>query len=69
MEIKSYSKQELAMLYFPDLNPHAAVSRLRRWIRKNPTLCQALARSKTGKNAKFYSKAQVELIVEYLCEP
>ena len=69
MKIKSYSKQELAMLYFPNLSPHAAVSRLRRWIRHNPELNQALETSAIGKNAKFYTKRQVELIVEYLCEP
>ncbi len=69
MKIRSYSKQELAMLYFPDLSPHAAVSRLRRWIRRNPELNHALETSAAGKNAKFYTRRQVELIVEYLCEP
>ena len=31
-KIKSYSKAELAMLYFPDSDPHVAVNHLMRWI-------------------------------------
>ena len=31
-KIKSYSKAELAMLYFPDSDQHVAVNHLMRWI-------------------------------------
>lgn len=69
MKIRSYSKQELAMLYFPDLQPHAALARLRRWIRRCHPLSEQMDRCWMGKNSKFYSKHQVELIVKYLDEP
>ena len=29
---RMYQKQELALLYFPHLRPHAATNRLLRWI-------------------------------------
>lgn len=69
MEPKTYSKQELAMLYFPDLQPHAAVARLRRWIRRCRPLSDMMDNCWTGKNSKFFSRRQVELIFEYLDEP
>ena len=60
MEMRCYEKAELAMLYFPHLPATLAMRKLRRWIRYNPEL---------DKNADFYSKRQVKLIVEYLDEP
>jgi hypothetical protein len=33
---RSYGKSELAMLYFPDSNPHVALNRLNAWIRRCP---------------------------------
>jgi hypothetical protein len=32
MDIVSMTKRELAMMYAPDLTPHAAVNRLMHWI-------------------------------------
>ena len=40
---KSYGKSELAMMYFPDSNPHVALNRLNSWIRRCPPLADALA--------------------------
>ena len=34
MKRKSYAKSELAMLYFPDSDPHVATVRLMGWIRR-----------------------------------
>ena len=42
MKIRSYSKKELALLYFPDSHPHTASNHLMRWINRNRELCQAL---------------------------
>ncbi len=70
MEIRSYNKQELAVLYFPDAAPRVAMKRLRRWISHCPELVAGLkASSDTGKCAKYWSRPQVELIVRYLDEP
>jgi hypothetical protein len=62
-------KQELALLYAPDLTPHAAVNRLMDWVRRNPNLCSELEKSGYRKTAKMLSARQVRLIVYFLGEP
>ena len=42
MDIRSYTKQELALLYFPDLSPVVASAHLMRWICRNPDLLKKL---------------------------
>lgn len=69
MNIHSYSKQELALLYFPGSDPSTALKRLRRWINRIPALQESLCLGNPGKNAKFWTRHQVELIIEYLDEP
>ena len=69
MIIKSYPKSELALLYFPDSNPHVALNRLNSWIRRCPSLVDALADCNQSRFAKFYSAKAVRFIVEYLGEP
>lgn len=65
----SYGKSELAMLYFPDSNPHVALNRLNAWIRRCPLLTEALADCSQGTHAKYFSPKAVRLITEYLGEP
>ncbi|MBR6170106.1 MAG: DUF4248 domain-containing protein [Bacteroidaceae bacterium] len=69
MKIRSYAKSELAMLYFPDSDPHVATNHLNAWIRRCPPLVAALAACYQSKNAKFFSPQAVRHIVEYLGEP
>ena len=69
MEIRIYEKTELALLYFPRSEAKVALNRLKRWIKNNPELSEALVDCKVGKFAKYYSRHQVELIVDYLDEP
>jgi hypothetical protein len=38
-------KQELALLYAPDLTPHAAVNRPMDWVRRNPNPCSELEKA------------------------
>ena len=66
---RSYSKQELAMLYFPDADPHVAVNRLNRWIRRCQDLKVRMAACQVSKFSKFFTAHQVRLIVEYLGDP
>lgn len=68
-EIRSYSKQELAMLYFPHHTPRAAVQNLMSWVRRNEELTEALHAAHLSRCAKMLSPKQVRLIVEYLDEP
>ena len=66
---RSYSKQELAMLYFPDSDPHVALNRLNRWIRGCPDLSREMAARKVSKYSKFFTSDQVRLILYYLGDP
>ena len=36
MDLRSYTKQELALLYFPDATPAVASAHLMRWIQCSP---------------------------------
>ena len=38
MDLRSYTKQELALLYFPDATPAVASAHLMRWIQHIPDL-------------------------------
>ena len=42
---KTYRWQELAVLYAPDLTPHAASKRLTKWVLINKELYKCLIRS------------------------
>lgn len=68
-EIRSYPKSELALLYFPDADPHVALNRLNSWIRRCRDLDEALQHCHLSPRAKFFSAQAVRLIVEYLGEP
>ncbi len=68
--IRSYSKQELALLYFPDCqDAHVAVNRLARWLQRCHPLCQALKDSHYCKRSKFFTPHEVELIIQFIGEP
>jgi len=69
MDIVPMTKRELAMMYAPDLTPHAAVNRLMQWINYHPTLTQELLATGYRKTARVLTAKQVHLIVERLGEP
>ena len=69
IEERSYGKSELAMLYFPHSQKKIAINRLTRWIKNIPPLYEQLQHFNVSKDANFYSRPQVKLIVDYLCEP
>ena len=70
-EVRSYSKQELARLYWPRTpKKESAVDLLRRDIRR----CRELEERLSGMpnynvNDKHFQRAQVAVIVDYLGEP
>lgn len=68
--LRSYRKQELAMLYFPDADKKCATRSMRRWILQCKELNNQLMNVE-GYNPKrkFYSRAEVALIVDYLGLP
>lgn len=69
MELRSYDKAELALLYFPKSSPKVAINRLTRWIKRDPQLVASLNGCHVSKFAKYYSRQQVQLIVDFLSDP
>lgn len=68
--IRSRSKKELALCYFPDSeNPHSAVNHLMSWIKRCHGLLPALEAQGYQKSSKWFTPRQVKLIVEYLGDP
>ena len=69
MKIISYTKQELALLYFPDATPEVASAHLRRWIILCEPLYEQLLKTGYSKWAKSFTPTQVSYIFAYLGEP
>lgn len=67
--IQSYTKKELALLYFPSATPHVAVNHLMSWISRCKPLHDALLDQGYQKTTKWLSPHEVKLITEYLGEP
>ena len=69
-QFKKVKRRDLAMKYFPESSPRAAVKALLRWIDNCPDLIKAL----DDINVPFRHKQnlttrQVRLIMEYLGDP
>lgn len=69
MQIKSYTKKELALAYAPCLSMSGALNRLASWINGNSELSSALLRSGYQTRQRVFTSYQVRLIFEYLGEP
>ena len=69
MDLRSYTKQELALLYFPDSSPAVASAHLMRWIQRIPALMEKLYESGYGKRSKEFTPMQTSYIFYFLGEP
>ena len=69
MQLRTYSKSELAMAYAPEISVHGAVNRLMSWIRYNESLYAALQAAGYKTNQRLFTTRQVAIIFEYLGEP
>lgn len=69
MELRPYSKSELAQAYAPDITQQAAVKRLITWIRINRELSGRLQQAGYYKTQRMFTSRQVSLIFEYIGEP
>lgn len=69
MQIKSYTKKELALAYAPCLSMSGALNRLASWINGNRELMTALLRSGYQTRQRVFTSYQVRLIFDYLGEP
>ena len=68
-KIRSYTKKELALLYFPDSTPQQAVRHLMQWIRRCDDLWKPLNESGYRKTDKSFTPRQVKAITDNLGEP
>lgn len=65
-ELRSYSRKELAQLYFPDSSPKSATQNLRRWLNihtSHQLFLEGISRK------RLFRRAEVEMIVELIGEP
>ena len=69
MNLRSYTKAELAQLYSPHSEAPAALQTLYRWMRRNESLMVELAAVGYNKYRHSFLKQEVEIIVKYLGEP
>ena len=67
--IRSYTKKELALQYFPDSMPRTAVNHLMSWIRRCRPLWTELQATGYTTTSKSFTPRQVRAIVEHLGEP
>lgn len=67
--IRAYERTELAQIYNLNLCPDAAFRKLEHWIDLSPGLRDKLAALGGAPRSRFYTPAQVELIVVAFGEP
>lgn len=68
--IRAYSKQELALLYFPTASsPHTAVNHLMSWIRRCTPLWHELESMGYMKMRKYFTPREVKAIIDNIGEP
>lgn len=60
---------ELAMFYFPDLQPKSASQRLSSWIERDEELQQDLKSTGFIKGQRLYSPRQTAILLEHLGDP
>ncbi|MBN8670028.1 MAG: DUF4248 domain-containing protein [Chitinophagales bacterium] len=65
-ELKSYSRKELAQMYFPDSSADNAAQNFRRWLNLHTNHQQFL---KSIHRRRYLLKSEVSMIVELLGEP
>lgn len=69
MKTKFLSKTELAVLYFPYIQPESAVNKLMNLIKDNDKLKNSLIQYGYKRYSKHLTCKQVSLIFEFLGEP
>jgi hypothetical protein len=67
--IHSYTKKELALLYFPDSTPRVAVNHLMALIRRNDMLSDELLSTGYKTTNKVFTPRQVQAIVDWIGAP
>lgn len=66
---KSFGKTELAVLYYPHIQPASARRNLRTWIEDFPELREQLLKAGYRHRGVLLTPVQVQIIVDFLGEP
>ncbi|MEL5892872.1 DUF4248 domain-containing protein [Bacteroides sp. GD17] len=67
--VRTYTKEELAMLYNPTFCVTNAINTLSAWIRLNKPLKEELAAVGYNRYRRSFTPREVSLLVKYLGEP
>lgn len=67
--IAPLEKSALAVRYFPELAPHQACNRLRRWMLRCTPLYAELLATGYRPTQRIFTPLQLKLIFRYLGEP
>ena len=67
--IHSYTKKELALLYFPDSTPETAVKHLKTMILSNDMLWDELQAMGYNKRRKTFTPREIKAIFDWLGAP
>ena len=68
-DLRAYTKMELAELYSPFSQGHAALQNLYRWMKQCKPLMEELEAMGYNKYRHSFLKQEVQVIVKYLGEP
>ncbi len=69
MKRRAYKKSEIALLFYPGLSVHGALTKLRREILASPALYNRLLECGYQTHSFYFSMKQVDLIFEYFGQP
>lgn len=64
-----YSHMELALLFFPDIQPKSASRQLSRWIMRDEELLAELIQAGYVRGQRLYSPVQVNILFDHLGDP
>jgi len=64
-----YSHMEVALMFFPDIQPKSASRQLTRWIFRDDELMAELLQAGYTRGQRLYSPAQVSIIFDHLGDP
>ena len=67
--IRTYTKRQLALMYFPGSKPRTAVNRLTLWIRRCEPLRQQLESMGYSSTCKAFTPREIRAIVNHLGPP
>ena len=68
-KIRSYSKKELALKFFPDSTPETAVKHLMSLVRRNDMLWDELQSMGYNKRRKTFTPREIKAIFDWLGAP